>query len=272
MLGVAGLSARPAAGFRARRSGPLEPRWVTVERGTDIVGCAFRTPPYKMAISEMSPAAAACLARDVADAYVEMPAVLGPNETARAFAAEWSAIKGVRAVPGTRQRIHALTRRPSAVRRARGSVRLAGPADLPLVERWLTDFVRETRLDTASDIPSLARRLVGEANVAGGVGAAARTPPRLALWTVDDRPVSMAGFSSRTRNGVRIGYVRTPSRHRGRGYATSLVARMSAQVLDAGFTHCVLYTDLSNPTANHIYHAIGYRPIRDVMDVDFVST
>ncbi len=30
------------------------------------------------------------------------------------------------------------------------------------------------------------------------------------------------------------------------------------------FVHCFLYTDLSNPTSNHIYQAIGYRPVCDV--------
>lgn len=30
-----------------------------------------------------------------------------------------------------------------------------------------------------------------------------------------------------------------------------------------------LYTDLANPTANHIYQAIGYEPVRDVAEWRF---
>ena len=79
----------------------------------------------------------------------------------------------------------------------------------------------------------------------------------------------MAAFSARTRNTVRVGYVYTPAEHRRRGYASALVARVSRHILDSGFRQCVLYTDLANPTSNRIYRAIGYRPIQDVMDVNF---
>jgi hypothetical protein len=35
-------------------------------------------------------------------------------------------------------------------------------------------------------------------------------------------------------------------------------------MLDAGRTFCFLFTDLANPTSNHIYQQIGYRPVCDV--------
>jgi predicted GNAT family acetyltransferase len=41
------------------------------------------------------------------------------------------------------------------------------------------------------------------------------------------------------------------------------VAAASQRQLDEGRTRCFLLTDLANPTANHIYEAIGYRPVRD---------
>ena len=51
---------------------------------------------------------------------------------------------------------------------------------------------------------------------------------------------------------------------RGRGYASTLVAAVSQDALDAGRRFCFLFTDAANPTANHIYQAIGYEPVRDV--------
>ena len=51
---------------------------------------------------------------------------------------------------------------------------------------------------------------------------------------------------------------------RGRGYASALVAAISQAELDAGRRFCFLFTDQANPTANHIYQAIGYEPVRDV--------
>lgn len=34
-------------------------------------------------------------------------------------------------------------------------------------------------------------------------------------------------------------------------------------MLDAGRRFCFLYTDLANPTSNHIYHNVGYHPVAD---------
>ena len=42
------------------------------------------------------------------------------------------------------------------------------------------------------------------------------------------------------------------------------MADLSQWLLGQGYRACFLYTDLSNPTSNHIYQAIGYEPVRDV--------
>ncbi len=56
----------------------------------------------------------------------------------------------------------------------------------------------------------------------------------------------------------------TPPEARRRGYASALVASVSQAALDAGRRFCFLFTDQANPTANHIYQAIGFEPVRDV--------
>ncbi len=275
VLGVAGSLTRAAA---VSSRGPLPPSsrdlvspsapgepgsasspcFVTIERGSDIVGCAFRTPPYKVALTRIPLDAISLMARSIADTYETIPAVLGPTAVARAFGEAWSDIKGVRAVPGARQRIHVLEHVAAPSRPTPGTMRLARRADLRLVTRWIGSFVRETGLREAGDPQTQADRLTG----------GDRGNPLLALWE-DRTPVSMAGFPARTRHGVRIGYVYTPERHRRRGYATALVTQVSRHVLELGFSHCVLYTDLANPTANRIYRRIGYRPVQDVMDIEF---
>ncbi|MBA3875975.1 MAG: hypothetical protein C0498_03420 [Anaerolinea sp.] len=58
--------------------------------------------------------------------------------------------------------------------------------------------------------------------------------------------------------------VYTPPRHRGRGFASNLVAEVSQAQLDAGRRFVVLFTDLANPTSNAIYQEIGYQPVIDV--------
>ena len=76
-------------------------------------------------------------------------------------------------------------------------------------------------------------------------------------------------LSRQKQSGIRIGPVYTPPALRGRGYASACVARLSQDKLDEGRTFCFLYTDLSNPTSNHIYQEIGYEPVCDVADYRF---
>ncbi|WP_258166573.1 GNAT family N-acetyltransferase [Paenibacillus sp. PCH8] len=60
-----------------------------------------------------------------------------------------------------------------------------------------------------------------------------------------------------------------PPYERRKGYATSIVTQISQLALDKGFTKCVLYTDLENPTSNSIYRKIGYMPICDSLQLKF---
>jgi predicted GNAT family acetyltransferase len=83
---------------------------------------------------------------------------------------------------------------------------------------------------------------------------------RARLW-VDGAPACMAAVTRESRNGATISWVYTPIDRRGRGYATSLVAAYSQELLDAGKSFCTLDTDLANPTSNGIYRRIGYGEI-----------
>ena len=248
VLGLADSLSRSTRGYES----PLY--FATVERAGEVQGCAFRTPPYKLGLTRMPDEAVPLVASDVAEVYDSLPAVLGPLDVARGVGDAWAALKGVRAVDGMRQRIHSLERVRYPAREAAGTMRLAKEGDLALVASWIQSFVRTTGLQHVREPDARAGRLV-----AAGF---------LALW-VDRVPVSMAAFPASTRNTVRVGYVYTPAEHRRRGYASALVARVSRHILDSGFRQCVLYTDLANPASNRIYRAIGYRPIQDVMDVNF---
>jgi hypothetical protein len=73
----------------------------------------------------------------------------------------------------------------------------------------------------------------------------------------------MAGLARPTRRTTSINAVYTPPEERRNGYATALVAAVSAEGLRRGKSSCVLYTDLANPVSNSIYPKIGYRPVCD---------
>ncbi len=89
--------------------------------------------------------------------------------------------------------------------------------------------------------------------------------PRHGAWVheVGGQIVSLSGHKGPTPSGIRIGPVYTPPEHRGRGYASQLVAAHSQWLLDNGHRYCFLFTDLANPTSNSIYRRIGYRQIAE---------
>ena len=226
----------------------------TVEQDGDLVGCVIRTPPHKLLITSMPPEAAPDIVGPVAELYDEIPAVLGPADSAVAVASAWTALKGGGWETGMQQRIYRLDQ-VEPVRPVPGAMRLATMDDLELLTDWGTGFARD-----AGHGFLLAREQVNR--------MIERQDPH--IWQ-DESPASMAVAQGATPNGCRVGYVYTPPELRGRGYASALVARLSQRMLDSGMTFCVLYTDLGNPTPNAIYQRIGYNAICDVQDIDIVS-
>ncbi len=92
----------------------------------------------------------------------------------------------------------------------------------------------------------------------------------LYLWE-DPHPVSMACRTRPTQHGAVVSNVYTPKEFRGKGYASACVAQLSQTLLDSGCQFTALFTDLANPTANHIYQQIGYTPLCDYLDLAFVE-
>jgi predicted GNAT family acetyltransferase len=74
----------------------------------------------------------------------------------------------------------------------------------------------------------------------------------------------MAGVTGPTPHGIRVGPVYTPPSDRGHGFASAVTAAASQAQLDQGRRFVFLFTDLTNPTSNKIYQAIGYEPVIDI--------
>jgi len=227
------------------------PPYLAVVRAADrVVAAAIQTPPFRLILSEVDDTAAfRLLAADVRDR--DLPGVIGPVEPARAFVEAWTEFGGPAATLQMSERSYRLTEvRPP--RPVDGRVRVATTADRELVRDWVEGFMHEAFGEAEPDeVAASTDRWL------------ARRGRTLYLWD-DDGAVSMTGVGGATPNGIRIGPVYTPPAVRGRGYASALVAAVSQAELDAGRRFCFLFTDLANPTSNHIYQAIGYEPIRDV--------
>ena len=137
-----------------------------------------------------------------------------------------------------------------------GLMRPAEKRDRRLLMDWFTGFYR----DAMREAPDLARArkqvelyLKADPKVRG-----------LMIWEKKGIPVSMAGYAGPTPNGIRIGAVYTPPEQRKKGYASAVTGGLSQHMLDLGYRFCFLFTDLLNPTSNHIYQQIGYKPVCDV--------
>jgi predicted GNAT family acetyltransferase len=223
---------------------------VVVDRG-HVVVAAIQTPPYNLVLSETDEVGAIeTLLDDLAGEAI--PGVDGPQGTAAAFAAGWSQRTGAPVRLSMQERIFRLGA-VAPPRPANGGMRAAATNDRDLVAQWLDAFMTEALPGEAQiGVEQMADRWIAGHH---------RT---LQLWVVDDEPVSMAGVGARTPNGVRIGPVYTPPDRRNRGYASSLVAGAAQAELDHGRTFVFLFTDLANPTSNHIYQAIGFEPVSDV--------
>lgn len=235
---------------------PTSPYLAIVEHDDDVAAVALQTPPFNLALSlipraDLAPKALALLARDLAADHLDLPGVLGPSALAEAFASAWQAQTGSTYYQGMRERIYELTsvRAPAAVP---GRLRRATDADRALLERWVAEFADE------------ALHGIETLDAPEWVGRALASPLRTVCLWEDGQPVSLACAGNPTPNGIRIGPVYTPPEHRGRGYASACVAALSQLLLDGGRRFCFLFTDLANPTSNHIYQTIGYEPVIDV--------
>lgn len=233
---------------------PIPPYLAVAEQDDEIIAVALRTPPHNLVLSlipraEHAPEALALLARDVLAEHADLPGVVGPADLSEAFATLWRTQTSQAYRQSMRERIYALTavRPPVGVP---GRMRRATEADRALLERWLAAFGAEALGDEPIDAPAWVEQ-------------ALTSPLRTVCLWEDGEAVSLACAGNPTPHGMRIGPVYTPPEQRGRGYASACVATLSQQLLDGGRRFCFLFTDLANPTSNHIYQTIGYAPVSD---------
>ncbi|MBN1285742.1 MAG: GNAT family N-acetyltransferase [Anaerolineae bacterium] len=253
-LGLAGALAEDP-----NRYGDDPPYMATVEQDGEIELMALRTPPRNLVLPMTARVdGIAVIVQDVYETYGTIPGVNAPSAVSKAFADRWRQLTGQFYRPGYAMRIFRLGR-VAPVTGVGGRLRRIVERDRPVIVEWFKAFNHEavgTEIDTVQAERSFAQQL----DAAGACG--------LYVWD-DGEAVSMAGATRPTLNGISIGPVYTPPEKRRKGYASACVAALSQLLLDGGYKFCSLYTDLANPTSNHIYQAIGYRPICDAQEYLF---
>jgi len=176
------------------------------------------------------------------------PGLGGPLPLVEQFAAAWETKTGGKARLHRRERIFKLTR-VIPPHQTPGYLRPVEEGDLPQLLIWAEDYSREALGKPGGD--EMRRWILDRASR----GA-------LFVW-VHGTIVSMCMQTRPTEQGISISLVYTPPALRRKGYASVMVAALSLRLLREGWAYVSLFTDLANPTSNHIYQTVGFQPVCD---------
>ena len=202
--------------------------------------CAAQTLGYPIILGNLS--RAECRAFAEATSEAEYPGVVGNDDTALWFA-ERAFHLGVEFVEKVPQEIRALWM-PRQVPSASGFPRQVSPKDFRLFRAWIHAFIREA---IPSDPVPSDEALMDDLRSG-----------RHWLWIFEDKPVSMAAITRRTRTIAFVKSVYTPPEHRNRGFGAAITAIVSREIFDEGRRAACLYTDLRNPASNRCYAKLGF--------------
>ncbi|WP_252502540.1 GNAT family N-acetyltransferase [Sporosarcina sp. Marseille-Q4943] len=187
---------------------------------------------------------------------ITVPSVISLKQWATTFANAWERQTGETQKLLMDQGLYRLDEVEETLGMSPGSWRYAIDADAPLIEKWFALFEEDTNLERTS--PELIKGRV----------AAFLEAREVFLWEDDGKVVSMMKKSRPTQNSVTVSLVFTPKEERKKGYARTMVAQGSKELLK-DYEFCVLYTDMMNPTSNKIYKEIGYKHIADSIHIGF---
>lgn len=242
--------------YRAETNPANTPYLVVVEKDKTVIATAIQTPPRKLILAKSSNTKAIeLIAQDLATDSQSLPGIIASKAEAETFVKTWQCLEKKSSKLEMAMRIHQLEK-VKAINKASGSLRITIESDRILLTDWIQAFVKEALGDNELKSDSqlwFDRHLENKS---------------LFIWQDNEAAVSMAACSGATSNGIRINAVYTPPKYRGKGYATSCVAEMSQKLLNQ-YKYCFLFTNLANPTSNHIYRKIGFLPICDIDSYSF---
>ena len=234
----------------------------TVTDETGIRLTALMTPPHGLTLyatdNLIDDTAITYLIDGISDTDFALPGLMTEKNLAERFIQIYSQVYGKKYIIETEMRIFELLQVNPDIPKA-GRLRPATDYDLYFLPYWIESFYadafahKDNAIEIPVDIEKYRHRI-----------------PKLYVWENEaETPVSIANVGREMQTVCGIGSVYTPPYFRCKGYASACVASLSQLQLDKGFTRCVLYTDLANPTSNSIYKKIGYMPIADSLEVKF---
>jgi ribosomal protein S18 acetylase RimI-like enzyme len=245
---------------RAWRPEPGRYWWAVAD--DHVVGVVMQSPVTFLAtMTPIRRDAIEPLVRRIAGDAPDLPGINGEAATAAAFAGCWTECRGIGAEPHEGDRIYRLgtLRTPTGVA---GDLRPATDDDLDVVTSWTVAFNAETGAGVPATDDEVRGRMAQR--IGDGQGW---------IWCDDSKSVSLGVLSKPVGGAIRVQQVYTPPEHRRRGYAGASVAAVSERALARpGVDECILYTQLSNPTSNRVYRAIGYEAVAEVLAYHFAPS
>lgn len=230
----------------------------TAEIEGEIVGACLMTPPHalQLVIFRHVPEIEKEIAEHLKNLGIEISGVVGEQEASRLFAAAWTEETEEQVKVLMDQGLYRIDAVNKGLKKSEGAWRIASKKDTELLEEWYrlfeidTGIGRSTQTQAAHRIAEFLER------------------KEIYVWEVDGVVVSCMKKARPSKNGITVSFVFTPRHCRGKGYARTLVAEVTDELL-LEFDFVMLYTDLSNATANKIYSEIGYVQIANPVHLVF---
>ena len=249
--GVVLQSARQASANDAHYERPMY--WATIEDDGRLIGCAYRTPPYKVGVTALPDAAIAPLVGDLAATYAgPIGGFSGPDPAVSELARAWVSWRGGSWTLNTSGRLLSFESVGAGYGSgSAGTLRLASAGDAALAQSW----------GAAASIDS------GIAALDGNLCMQLLGAKLLYFWA-DDQPRCMIGLLRETRDSVAVGIVYTPAAFRGQGHATAAMTSLNQLLDERGVRNRYLWIDPQNDGGKALAAKLGCRFVYDSLDID----
>ncbi|KAA0965018.1 GNAT family N-acetyltransferase [Sporosarcina sp. ANT_H38] len=236
------------------------PFMATIEEEGQVLALFQMTPPHPLNLiftdNNRLEECMDLLIRNLLELEIELNSIISLKPWAYLFSEKWKVNTGKTHQLMMDQGLYRLDKINETLEHSPGSWRFADTEDCPLIEKWFNLFEEDAGLPqtVGEDVKKRVASFVAEQEVF--------------LWEHEGNVVSMMKKSRPTDHGVTVSLVFTPKKERKKGYARTMVAAGTNELLKK-YDFCMLYTDLMNPTANKIYQEVGYKRIADSVQLGF---
>ena len=154
---VLGLAHSLRAESSANRARP----WLlSIHEGNSVIGCALRTPPGDLIITQLERPGVEALIHLLRAELPSLAGVIGPEPSSGEFAAQWSKLHQLPSQLRMRQRFYVLHQLRADLPATPGRLRRATSSDLPLVAEWVAQFTEEVATGDSRDPQEAAERAI----------------------------------------------------------------------------------------------------------------